>query len=249
MARACACVRACVQDVMIRSQRMRGRKALWVPGTDHAGIATQVRRANGGSVGRARGHSGACLGSSPFSPAWTAPQCSALARSIEHLATRSGAAALTGLLRWLCRRPCTRRRPQSVVEKMLAKQGVTRQSLGREAFTDKVCAFGGESALGRRVEPSVRAPQRLPCGLWPELVPHLVPSRTRSGPLRISLTHAQVLSEAPHRVLHAWVLRGGGAGVGVEARVRRLHHQPAAAAGCQLRLGPGALHPGRGLVG
>ncbi len=30
-----------IQDVLIRFQRMRGRKALWVPGTDHAGIATQ----------------------------------------------------------------------------------------------------------------------------------------------------------------------------------------------------------------
>ena len=30
-----------LQDVLIRFQRMRGRRALWVPGTDHAGIATQ----------------------------------------------------------------------------------------------------------------------------------------------------------------------------------------------------------------
>ncbi|MFQ5550582.1 MAG: valine--tRNA ligase, partial [Gemmatimonadales bacterium] len=30
-----------VQDVLIRFQRMRGRDALWLPGTDHAGIATQ----------------------------------------------------------------------------------------------------------------------------------------------------------------------------------------------------------------
>ncbi|MBI4520117.1 MAG: valine--tRNA ligase, partial [Gemmatimonadetes bacterium] len=30
-----------IQDVLIRWQRMRGRVALWVPGTDHAGIATQ----------------------------------------------------------------------------------------------------------------------------------------------------------------------------------------------------------------
>jgi valyl-tRNA synthetase len=30
-----------VQDVLIRFERMRGRSALWVPGTDHAGIATQ----------------------------------------------------------------------------------------------------------------------------------------------------------------------------------------------------------------
>ena len=30
-----------LQDIVIRFQRMRGRPALWVPGTDHAGIATQ----------------------------------------------------------------------------------------------------------------------------------------------------------------------------------------------------------------
>lgn len=27
---------------MVRYNRMKGRPALWIPGTDHAGIATQV---------------------------------------------------------------------------------------------------------------------------------------------------------------------------------------------------------------
>ncbi len=31
-----------LQDILIRWQRMRGRDALWQPGTDHAGIATQL---------------------------------------------------------------------------------------------------------------------------------------------------------------------------------------------------------------
>ncbi|MEI8396558.1 MAG: valine--tRNA ligase [Rhodospirillaceae bacterium] len=31
-----------LQDILIRWQRMRGRDALWQPGTDHAGIATQM---------------------------------------------------------------------------------------------------------------------------------------------------------------------------------------------------------------
>lgn len=31
----------CLQDIVVRYQRMRGRPTLWVPGTDHAGIATQ----------------------------------------------------------------------------------------------------------------------------------------------------------------------------------------------------------------
>jgi len=30
-----------IQDVLIRFHRMRGRDAMWIPGTDHAGIATQ----------------------------------------------------------------------------------------------------------------------------------------------------------------------------------------------------------------
>ena len=31
-----------LQDLLVRWQRMRGRNALWLPGTDHAGIATQL---------------------------------------------------------------------------------------------------------------------------------------------------------------------------------------------------------------
>ena len=56
-----------IQDILIRFKRMQGRNALWVPGTDHAGIATQ-----------------------------------------------------------------------NVVEKALAKDGKTRQDLGREAFVKRV---------------------------------------------------------------------------------------------------------------
>lgn len=32
---------ATIQDILIRKKRMEGRKVLWLPGTDHAGIATQ----------------------------------------------------------------------------------------------------------------------------------------------------------------------------------------------------------------
>ncbi|KAG1680013.1 hypothetical protein FOA52_007077 [Chlamydomonas sp. UWO 241] len=32
---------ATLEDIMVRHARMRGRKTLWLPGTDHAGIATQ----------------------------------------------------------------------------------------------------------------------------------------------------------------------------------------------------------------
>ena len=56
-----------LQDIMTRFQRMRGKSALWLPGTDHAGIATQL-----------------------------------------------------------------------VVEKALVAEGISRQSLGRQAFLDRV---------------------------------------------------------------------------------------------------------------
>jgi valyl-tRNA synthetase len=32
-----------IEDALVRYQRMRGRQVLWVPGLDHAGIATQVQ--------------------------------------------------------------------------------------------------------------------------------------------------------------------------------------------------------------
>jgi valyl-tRNA synthetase len=45
-----------LQDVLIRFQRMRGKAALWLPGTDHAGIATQMvverQLAEAGNIGR-----------------------------------------------------------------------------------------------------------------------------------------------------------------------------------------------------
>lgn len=34
---------ATLQDILIRYKRMKGFEALWVPGTDHAGIATQIK--------------------------------------------------------------------------------------------------------------------------------------------------------------------------------------------------------------
>ena len=45
-----------LQDVLIRFERMRGKAALWLPGTDHAGIATQMvverQLAQEGNLGR-----------------------------------------------------------------------------------------------------------------------------------------------------------------------------------------------------
>ncbi|HEX2800436.1 MAG TPA: class I tRNA ligase family protein, partial [Phenylobacterium sp.] len=45
-----------LQDVLIRFERMRGKAALWLPGTDHAGIATQMvverQLADAGNIGR-----------------------------------------------------------------------------------------------------------------------------------------------------------------------------------------------------
>jgi len=63
-----------IQDALIRFERMRGRKTLWLPGTDHAGIATQ-----------------------------------------------------------------------NVVERLVAKEGHSRQSLGRERFVERVWAYVHET--------------------------------------------------------------------------------------------------------
>ena len=32
-----------IEDIMIRFERMRGKKTLWLPGTDHAAIATETK--------------------------------------------------------------------------------------------------------------------------------------------------------------------------------------------------------------
>lgn len=32
-----------IQDILVRTKRMQGYNALWIPGTDHAGIATQIK--------------------------------------------------------------------------------------------------------------------------------------------------------------------------------------------------------------
>jgi valyl-tRNA synthetase len=63
-----------LQDILIRYERMRGKAALWVPGTDHAGIATQ-----------------------------------------------------------------------NVVERLLAKEGIRREDLGREKFEERVWQWKAES--------------------------------------------------------------------------------------------------------
>ncbi|MBA3498510.1 MAG: valine--tRNA ligase [Gemmatimonadales bacterium] len=65
-----------VQDVLIRFERMRGRRVLWLPGTDHAGIATQ-----------------------------------------------------------------------NVVERLLAKQGLTRFDVGREDFVERVWSYVQETGV------------------------------------------------------------------------------------------------------
>jgi valyl-tRNA synthetase len=73
-----------VQDVLVRWRRMQGHEALWIPGSDHAGIATQ-----------------------------------------------------------------------NVVERLLAKEGKTRDDLGREAFVERVWEFVRET--GGEIHDQLRA--------------------------------------------------------------------------------------------
>src|SRR5215510_15132196 len=37
------CLNNTIQDILIRHARMQGKNACWVPGTDHASIATEAR--------------------------------------------------------------------------------------------------------------------------------------------------------------------------------------------------------------
>lgn len=51
-----------LQDILIRYKRMQGYSALWIPGTDHAGIATQIKveenlRVNEGLLVKVEDHS------------------------------------------------------------------------------------------------------------------------------------------------------------------------------------------------
>ena len=39
-----------LQDILTRFKRMQGYSTLWLPGTDHAGIATQIKDQGGGGA-------------------------------------------------------------------------------------------------------------------------------------------------------------------------------------------------------
>ena len=49
-----------IMDTLTRFKRMQGRNALWTVGTDHAGIATQVRSGAPAGARGAGSHSAAC---------------------------------------------------------------------------------------------------------------------------------------------------------------------------------------------
>ena len=75
-----------LQDVLTRFERMRGKAALWLPGTDHAGIATQMvverQLAEGGNEGRRE------LGREAFVEkvwAWKAQSGGAIVRQLRRL--------------------------------------------------------------------------------------------------------------------------------------------------------------------
>ena len=42
-----------IQDILVRHARMMGKNACWVPGTDHASIATEAKLGNPNFVGKA----------------------------------------------------------------------------------------------------------------------------------------------------------------------------------------------------
>src|SRR5512134_1898424 len=74
-----------IQDILCRFERMRGRDVLWQPGTDHAGIATQmvVERSLA-----AEGGSRTALGRAGFVErvwAWKAESGSTITRQLRRL--------------------------------------------------------------------------------------------------------------------------------------------------------------------
>ena len=93
-----------LQDILTRYKRMQGYSALWLPGTDHAGIATQIKVEE--ELRTKEGLTRYDLGREKFLErvwAWK-----------EKYGRRSSASAATGrvpALRWTkaARRPCVRR--------------------------------------------------------------------------------------------------------------------------------------------
>jgi leucyl-tRNA synthetase len=96
-----------LQDVLIRFARMRGLAALWLPGTDHAGIATQMvverQLAAQGNIGRrdARPSSSASGPGRRSQAARSSTSCAASARPA------TGAESASPWTR-ACRRRCAR---------------------------------------------------------------------------------------------------------------------------------------------
>jgi hypothetical protein len=124
---------------MVRTARMRGRQTLWVPGTDHAGIATQVRGlfATQLSLGSSqlRCFLQVCSTRSHLPHAHeTHGKWPSVAGCTHHRAKSMKHRHLhrSDILRYVVY-------SQSVVEKMLAKEGVSRATMGREEFTKRVC--------------------------------------------------------------------------------------------------------------
>lgn len=133
-----------IEDTIVRWRRMSGYNALWVPGMDHAGIATQVRTRRG--RGTLVGFEGAWPGPGETSnDLWRQDrerQSTAPPRglSTEHVDQRQNAACpeAVSLL------------SQTVVEKMLLREeGITRHDLGREKFLGKVWEW--KSDYGGRI--------------------------------------------------------------------------------------------------
>jgi valyl-tRNA synthetase len=116
-----------VQDVLVRWARMKGRETLWVPGTDHAGIATQ-----------------------------------------------------------------------NVVEKQLAKEGLTRQDLGREAFVARTISFVAET--GGVILEQLRA---IGCSAdWSRTAYTFSPELSRAVREAFVRLHERGLIYRGHRVIH-----------------------------------------------
>lgn len=100
---------ATLQDILTRYKRMQGYAALWVPGTDHAGIATQIKVEE--MLRKEEGLTRYDLGRDAFlERVWAWKSSTATASSSSRSRSACPATGTAAALPWMraARRPCAR---------------------------------------------------------------------------------------------------------------------------------------------
>ena len=214
-----------LQDILIRFERMRGSDALWQPGTDHAGIATQMvveRQLAAGAVEpprtRPRGLRRAGLGSgrrnraapSRASCARSAPRRDWSARALHH-----GRGPVGGGAQGVRRAPQGRAHLSRQAARQLGPEAAHRRSPTSRSRAARPRARSGTSPIRSRAAPanSSSSPPRgpRPCSATPasrcipttsatsDLVGKHASCRWSAGGSRSSPTTMPIRKPAPAR--------------------------------------------------